>query len=86
MSLRKPGARMPAAHTLRLAWITSPLAVFRPSAVTSLTAALVMTVTPSFSSVLCTGTLMRSGNAGSTRGPASIRVMCMSLGWMRSRP
>ncbi|MNN96009.1 hypothetical protein D3C81_2149180 [compost metagenome] len=86
MSLRKPGARIPAAHTLRLAWITSPSLVFIPSSVTSLTAALVITFTPSFSRVLCTGTLMRSGSAGKTRGPASIRVMCMSLGWMRSRP
>ncbi|MNE49461.1 hypothetical protein D3C80_1439810 [compost metagenome] len=86
MSLRKPGARIPAAQTLRLAGITSPLLVFSSVAVTSLTEALVITVTPSFSRVWCTGTLIRSGNAGSTRGPASIRVMCMSLGWMRSRP
>ncbi|MNL38489.1 hypothetical protein D3C87_1607040 [compost metagenome] len=86
MSLRKPGARIPAAQTFRLALITLPSAVIRLSAVTSLTAALVMTLTPSFSRVLCTGPPIRSGSAGSTRGPASIRVMCMFSGLIRSRP
>ncbi|MNN46996.1 hypothetical protein D3C81_1614000 [compost metagenome] len=85
-SLRKIGARMPAAQTLRLAGMLSPWAVFRPSAVTSCTAAPVITVTPSFSRVRCTGALMRSGRAGSTRGPASIRVMRMFSGWMLSSP
>ncbi|MNE55597.1 hypothetical protein D3C80_1504450 [compost metagenome] len=77
---------MPAAQTFRLASITSPLRVLRCSAVTSLTVALVITLTPSFSRVWCTGVLMRFGSAGSTRDPASIKVMCMSCGLMRSKP
>ena len=35
---------------------------------------------------LCTGPPIRSGRAGSTRGPASIRVMCMFSGLILSRP
>ncbi|MCY1178123.1 hypothetical protein D9M73_184610 [compost metagenome] len=86
ISAKKPGARIPAAQTFKLAGITWPLPVINASAVTSLTAALVSTVTPSFSRVLCTGPPMRSGRAGSTRGPASIKVMRMFSGLIRPKP
>ncbi|MNY28349.1 hypothetical protein D3C86_1623200 [compost metagenome] len=66
--------------------MVSPWVVSKASRVTWLTAALVMTVTPRLSRVLCTGLPIRSGNAGNTRGPASIRVMRMFSGRMLSRP
>jgi NADH dehydrogenase len=83
---RNSGARMPAAHTLSAAWIGSPPLICNRSAPTASTRALTHTRTPMRSSCACTGRPMRSGSAGSTRGPASTRVMCMSCGRMLSRP